>query len=133
MSSPYSNPEHPPGITLTRSTESSARYCQLSRVGVSEAEAGEAVGGVSDCGGRTVYGTPQVVALAPDRHEDLVQVPHVTQLTLSIPEPPSVLGSELPTPLPHGLVADHAAPLGQELLDIAESSGRTGSTAKPCG
>jgi hypothetical protein len=38
-------------------------------------------------------------------------------------EPPSVLGSEIPVPLPDGLLRDQDAPLGEEFLDVSEAQG----------
>jgi len=43
-----------------------------------------------------VHCPPQVVALAPNLHEHLTQVPHVTQATLAALELPCMLGTELP-------------------------------------
>ena len=50
-------------------------------------------------------------------------MPHVAKSTLVTFEFPSVLGSELPAPLPDGLVGDEDAPLREELLDISEAQG----------
>ncbi len=36
-------------------------------------------------------------------------------------EPTSILGTELPAPLPDGLVGDHDPPLCKELLDVTEA------------
>lgn len=49
------------------------------------------------------------------------RVPHVTQPTLATPEFPCVLGSELLTSLPDGLVGDEDAALREEFFDIAEA------------
>src|SRR5665811_238325 len=54
-------------------------------------------------------------------HEDLVQVPHVAEPALAMPELPGILRSELPTPLPDGLVGDDDAPLREEFFDVAET------------
>ena len=48
-------------------------------------------------------------------------MPHVAQPPLAMLEIPCVLGSELPTPLPYGLVGDDDSPLRQEFLDVAEA------------
>ena len=61
--------------------------------------------------------------LAPDLHEDFVHMPNVTQPTLVTPEPSSVLGAELPTPLPDGLVGDGDSPLREEFLNVAKTQG----------
>ena len=48
---------------------------------------------------------------------------NVTQLTLVTPEPSSVLGAELPTPLPDGLVGDGDSPFREEFLNVAKTQG----------
>lgn len=76
-----------------------------------------------------VDGPPQVVSLAPDLHEDLIQVPHVAESTVATSERLGVFGSELPAPLPHRLIADNDAPLREEFLDIAKAQAE--SMAQP--
>ena len=44
-----------------------------------------------------IHGPPEIVPLAPDFHEDFVQVPHVTQLALATLQLSCILRSELPT------------------------------------
>ena len=63
----------------------------------------------------------QIVLLTPDLHEYPVQVPYVAKPTLTTLELPCVLGSELPTPLPDGVVGSDDSPLRQEFLDVAEA------------
>ena len=48
---------------------------------------------------------------------------NVTEPALAMPEPPSVLRSELATPLPDGFVGNENAALREEFLDIAEAQG----------
>jgi hypothetical protein len=43
-----------------------------------------------------VDGPPQIVALAPDLHEDLVEVPDISEPSLATLEIACVFGSELP-------------------------------------
>jgi hypothetical protein len=45
-----------------------------------------------------VHGSPQVVPIAPDLHEYLIQVPHISQPPLSTFELSCVLRPELPAP-----------------------------------
>ena len=68
-----------------------------------------------------VNGAPEIVLLTPNVHEEFIQVPRITQATLSPLEPTSILGTELPAPLSDGLVGDHDSPLCKELLDISEA------------
>jgi hypothetical protein len=74
---------------------------------------------------------PKIVPLALDVHEELVQVPGVSHATLPTSEVPCVLRSELPTPLPDGLVGDDDPPLRQEFFDVAEA--QTESVIQPDG
>ena len=71
-----------------------------------------------------VHGPPQVVPFAPDPHEDFVYLPHVTQPTLATLQLSGVLRSELPTPLPDGLMGDGDSPLRQQILHVAETQGK---------
>ena len=50
-------------------------------------------------------------------------MPHVTQPALATLQLLCMLGSELPTPLPDGLVGDRDSPLRQEVLNITETQG----------
>jgi hypothetical protein len=68
-----------------------------------------------------IDGPPEVVPLALDIHEELVQVPDVSQLPLPAPEPPGVAWAELPTPLPDRLVGDDDSSLRQEFLNVSEA------------
>jgi hypothetical protein len=68
-----------------------------------------------------VNGAPETLPLTPDIHEKLIQMPNVTQSALSSPESPGIFGSELPTPLSDGLVADYDPALCQEVCNISEA------------
>ncbi len=63
----------------------------------------------------------EIVLLTLDGYEELIQVPRITQATLSPLEPASILGTELLAPLSDGLVGDHDPPLCKEILDIPET------------
>jgi hypothetical protein len=73
--------------------------------------------------------TPEIVPLALDVHEELVHVPDVSLTTLPTSEAPSVVESELLTPLANGLMGDDDSPLCQELLNISEA--QTESVIQP--
>ena len=68
-----------------------------------------------------VDGAPEIAPLTLDGHEEFVQVPRVPQATLSPLEPTGILGTELLTPLPDGLVGNDNPSLCQEILDISEA------------
>jgi hypothetical protein len=68
-----------------------------------------------------VDSTPEIVLLTLDVHEELIQVSRISQATLSPFEATSILGTELPTPLPDGLVRDHDPSLYQKILDVSEA------------
>ena len=59
--------------------------------------------------------------LSLDVHEEFIQMPDVSQPSLPTPEISGVLRSELPTPLPDGLVGDDDSSLRQEFLDVSET------------
>ena len=64
---------------------------------------------------------PEILALAVDRHEDLVQEPRVSESTLTSPQLPSVVRTELPAPLPDGFVRHDDSSFGKQILDIPEA------------
>jgi hypothetical protein len=64
---------------------------------------------------------PQIPIAGLDSHEQLNQILRVTQAILSSPESPSVFGTDLPTPLADGFVADHDPTLGQKIFNISET------------
>ena len=68
-----------------------------------------------------VDGPPEILTAALNIHEQLVQIPRVAQATWSVPQPPSVVGLERPTPVPNGLVGDGDAALGEQVLGITEA------------
>ena len=68
-----------------------------------------------------VHSAPEILPLALDRHEELVQVPCVAQATFSPLELSCVLRTKLPRPLSDGLVGDDDAALNQEVFDISEA------------
>jgi hypothetical protein len=68
-----------------------------------------------------VYRTPEIVPLSLDVHEELIQVPDVSEPSLPTPESPGVVWAELPTPLPDGLVGDDDSSFRQELLNVSEA------------
>ncbi len=72
-----------------------------------------------------VHGTPELLPLPPDGHQEPVQVPGVAQAPLSPPERPGILGTELPTPLPDALVGDGDPPFCEEIFDIPEAQTET--------
>ncbi len=53
-----------------------------------------------------IDGTPEILPLALDSHEELVQEPRVTQSLVAPLQLAGVLGAELPAPLTDGLVGD---------------------------
>jgi hypothetical protein len=68
-----------------------------------------------------VDGSPEIVTLAPDVHEQLVQMPDVSSSTLPTSEVASVVESELLTPLPNGLVGDDDSAFREEVLDVSKA------------
>ena len=64
---------------------------------------------------------PEVVHLAIDFQEHLIEVPSVARLRPPPAELASEIGAELEAPLPYALVSDRDAPLGQEQFNVPET------------
>jgi hypothetical protein len=64
---------------------------------------------------------PEIVAFASYVLEEFIQVPDVSLATIPTSEVPSVLDSELLTPLPDCFVGDDDTPLCQEILNISKA------------
>ena len=68
-----------------------------------------------------VDGAPEILALAADGDEDLVEVQNVAEPAAVLFELRSVTQTELPAPLTNRLVGDHDSALGQQIFDVAEA------------
>ncbi len=68
-----------------------------------------------------IHSPPYIVPLPLDVHEELIQVPDVPQPSLLTPELLGVVWTELPPPLPDGLVGDRDSSLRQEFLNVPEA------------
>ena len=68
-----------------------------------------------------IHGTPEILLLAVDSNEDLIQVPVVAQPSLSSLQFPSIVRTELLTPLPDRLIGHDDSALGEKILDISEA------------
>jgi hypothetical protein len=68
-----------------------------------------------------VDGTPEILSVASDRNEDLVQVPRVTQPTLTPLQIASIFRAELEAPKPDRLVGNRDAALGEKVFYIPKA------------
>ena len=68
-----------------------------------------------------IDGTPQILPMAANRDEDLVEMPDIAEPPLVPLELRGVAWAELPTPLANRFVGDHNSALGQQILDITEA------------
>src|SRR5215471_18819502 len=68
-----------------------------------------------------IHGTPQIPLLAVDSNEDLIQVPVVTQPSLSSLQCPSIIETEFLTPLPDRFIGHDDSALGEKILDVPET------------
>jgi hypothetical protein len=68
-----------------------------------------------------VNGAPEILTLASDCDEDLVQVPRVTQLTLTPLQRASVFRAELETPKSDRFVGNRDAALGEKVFHIPKA------------
>jgi hypothetical protein len=62
-----------------------------------------------------IHGSPQILLSAIDSNEDLIQVPVVAQSSLSSLQFPSIVRTELLTPLPDRLIGHDDSTLGKEI------------------
>ena len=67
-----------------------------------------------------VDGTPEILTLALDGDEELVQVPRVTQPPFPPLQTAGIAGTELPTPVADALVGNGDSALRQKVLDVSE-------------
>jgi len=66
-----------------------------------------------------IHSTPQVLLLAIDLHEDLIDVERIAVATVSLFESTSVSSAKLDTPESNGFVADANASFGEQVFDIS--------------
>ena len=66
----------------------------------------------------SVYGTKQVKDLATNLEENLIDMPLVAPILLSLADRASQGGTELAAPVTNGLIADRDAPLRQQVLYV---------------
>ena len=71
------------------------------------------------------YRAPEVLAFALYLYENLVQVPRVTETTLSTLQSPSVFWSELDTPKSDRFIGNGDAALSRKILDIAKAQAKS--------
>ena len=72
-----------------------------------------------------IHRSPQVKLLTLDLHEDLVNMPGITQSTPLASDRAGVLRSELETPEADGLVGDDDPPLSQQIFHISKAQGES--------
>jgi hypothetical protein len=68
-----------------------------------------------------VHRAPEIVQLAIDLQEYLIQVPGVAWLGPTSAKLPGKVGAEGEAPRPNALVSDGDTPLGQDQLDVSEA------------
>ena len=70
-----------------------------------------------------VDGPPEVLTLATNGHEELVEMPRVADRPGPMPEPPGEREAEGLAPVPNGFVRDADAAVREEVFDVAEAQG----------
>jgi hypothetical protein len=71
-----------------------------------------------------IDGAPQILPLARNREEDLIQVPRVPRSGAAPAKPMGVGLSKLPAPISHGFMRHGNTTFCHELLDIAVTEGK---------
>ncbi len=74
-------------------------------------------------GSLVIDGPPEVHALAPDFHDNLIQMPAARRASVLTPEVGGELGTERVGPLADRLVSDVDAAMGEQLLNAAVAEG----------
>jgi hypothetical protein len=59
-----------------------------------------------------IHGTPEILLLAVNSNENLVQVPHITETTLTALQLSGIVGTEFLTPQPNRLIRDDDSSFG---------------------
>ena len=68
-----------------------------------------------------IHGTPEILQLTIDFHEDFVQMPGITQASLLLFETLCIVRTKFPAPSSNGFVRHSNAALGQKIFHIAEA------------
>ena len=68
---------------------------------------------------------PEILLVAVERHEQLIEMPRVSHPTAPSPERAGVARTERQAPLADRLVGDRNAPLGQQVLHIPQAESET--------
>ena len=68
-----------------------------------------------------VDSSPQILASALNRDENLIEEPRVAKCSLSSPHRSRVRRTEFPAPLPDGLIGDDYPTLSEQILDITKA------------
>jgi hypothetical protein len=72
-----------------------------------------------------IHRTPEILLLAVDSNEDLVQVPNIAEAALAPLQLSSIVRTELLTPVPNGFIGDDDSAFGEKILDISEAEAET--------
>jgi len=72
-----------------------------------------------------VDGTPEILQLAVDAKEDLVQVPVIAESALSSLQFADIICAKLLTPPPNRFIGYENAPFRQKILDVSEAEAET--------
>ena len=71
-----------------------------------------------------VDGTPEILALALNRHGDLIKKPTIATRSASLSEAPRVVEAKRGAPLPDRFVRHDDIALGQQVFDVAQAQGK---------
>ena len=77
-----------------------------------------------------VHGAPEILSPALNGDEELVQMPGIAPPAQAAAQRPGVVGPKGLTPLPDRLVRDGDPAFGEQILDVAGSSGQSGGRAR---
>src|SRR5438552_17349849 len=72
-----------------------------------------------------IHGTPEILLLAVDSNEDLVQVPSIAEAALTPPQFSGIVRTELLTPESNRFIRDDDSAFGEKVLDVTEDQAET--------
>ena len=68
-----------------------------------------------------IHGTPKILLLAIDFHEDFVQMPRIAEATLFLLKALCIVGPEFSAPSPDGFIRNRDVAFGQKIFHITEA------------
>ena len=79
-----------------------------------------------------IYGTPEIVFLTVNSHEEFVDMPSIAETPLSLLETSGVVGPELPAPSSDGFIRNDDATFGEKIFHVTEAHAEAMDRPRQC-